>query len=97
MANYSKNEKMFDMFFENTMWYQDKQLTKYLSQGLEVLEIVANYFETQKHGYASLTPEWFVTDNPLLGEISPKEMILNGRYGKLLNLVKNCIRENKSL
>jgi hypothetical protein len=39
---------------------------------------------------------WYVTGNPLLGGISPKEMVDLGRYEKLLGLAKQWVSENEA-
>jgi len=38
---------------------------------------------------------WFETKNPLLGEISPNEMMELGRYQKLSEFIDNQLAENK--
>ncbi len=46
-------------------------------------------------GDADKTYTWMVMPNPLLGEVSPKWMIKNGRGEKLLKFIDNAIDENK--
>ena len=41
------------------------------------------------------TKIWMSTINPLLGEVSPIEMIMNGRGERLENWIKNQLKENK--
>lgn len=52
-----------------------------------ICELVANYFK----GDAQKTALWFQIPNPLLGYISPKDMIRLGRYRKLMQFVINSI------
>lgn len=45
-----------------------------------------------------MTPlDWFLTPNPLLGNVSPVEMIKDGRLGKLCAWIVNQIEENWDL
>jgi hypothetical protein len=37
---------------------------------------------------------WFKTKNPLLGSISPRDMIRYGRYEKLRRFVMEALEEN---
>jgi hypothetical protein len=52
-----------------------------------VLEEVARFFG----GDARKTVLWFNIPNPLLGEVSPRDMILYGRARKLLQIVRDEI------
>jgi len=52
-----------------------------------VLEEVARFFD----GDAKKTALWFNIPNPLLGEVSPRDMILYGRARKLLQIVRDEI------
>ncbi len=52
-----------------------------------VLEEVARFFD----GDVKKTALWFNIPNPLLGELSPRDMILYGRARKLLQIVQNEI------
>jgi hypothetical protein len=55
-----------------------------------VCELVAQYF----NGDASKTALWFMTANPLLGNVSPRDMIRFGRYDKLRRFVMDALEEN---
>lgn len=55
-----------------------------------LLNLVAGYFK----GHQVKTIQWFTTPNPLLGGISPRDMIKLGRYNKLLKFVINAMEEN---
>jgi predicted nucleotidyltransferase len=48
---------------------------------------VAQYFD----GDASKTAVWFMTGNPLLGDLAPREMILRGRYEALRRFVMQAL------
>ena len=56
-----------------------------------LLNLVAEYF----NGDATKTALWFTTPNPLLGNISPRDMIRFGRYKKLFKFIFNALAENK--
>lgn len=52
-----------------------------------ILEEVARFFD----GDIKKTMLWFGIPNPLLGEVSPRDMILYGRASKLLQIVRDEI------
>ncbi len=56
-----------------------------------LLNLVAEHFK----GDATKTTLWFTTPNPLLGNISPRDMIRFGRYKKLFKFIFNALAENK--
>lgn len=56
-----------------------------------VLNLVAEHF----NGDTTKTTLWFVTPNPLLGNITPRDMIRFGRYKKLFKFIFNALSENK--
>jgi hypothetical protein len=53
---------------------------------------VAGYFE----GDIEKTALWFRTPNPMLGNISPRDMIRFGRYKRLLKFVTEAREANTS-
>lgn len=55
------------------------------------LELVAEHF----NGDLKKTALWFRTPNPLLGNLSPRDMIRFGRFKKLLKFIQNAVEENK--
>ncbi|CAN5333548.1 hypothetical protein BH24PSE2_BH24PSE2_20930 [soil metagenome] len=59
------------------------ELKERLEQIANIVTLVAEYFD----GDAERTALWFKTPNPMLGEISPRDMIRHSRYKKLLNFV----------
>lgn len=66
-----------------------------LDRLLEIANIcglVAQFFE----GDVQKTTLWFRTKNPLLGDISPRDMIRFGRYDKLHRFVIAALEENSA-
>ena len=57
----------------------------------EMTNLVLDFFK----GDQKKTVLWFKTQNPLLGNISPNEMIARGREKKLLKFIKTLLDENK--
>ena len=53
--------------------------------------LVLGFFE----GNVSKTKAWFAAENPLLGGLTPNDMINMGRGAKLLKLVEHQLDENK--
>lgn len=67
-----------------------RQLKERLEQIAVTCSLVAEFFE----GDQLKTAMWFKTPNPMLGNISPRDMIRYGRYKKLLNFVQSALEEN---
>ncbi len=57
-----------------------------------LFNLVAGYFK----GDGAKTVLWFSTPNPMLGNVSPKNMIRLGRSSKLLKFVVNALSENNA-
>lgn len=62
-----------------------------LREWANLFNLVAQFFE----GDATKTALWFKTTNPMLGNISPRDMIRFGRYQKLLKFIINALSENQ--
>lgn len=62
-----------------------------LREWANLFNLVAQFFE----GDPTKTAIWFKTSNPMLGNISPRDMIRFGRYQKLLKFILNALSENK--
>jgi len=58
-----------------------------------VCGLVAEFFQ----GDVAKTSLWFRTKNPLLGNISPRDMIRYGRYEKLRRFVMDALEENATV
>lgn len=67
------------------------QLRQHFCQWANLINLVAGFFD----GDEEKTILWLVSSNPLLGDIPPRNMILMGRYEKLLKFVENSLAENK--
>ena len=58
-----------------------------------------NLFETFQHAFGNVakkTALWFTTKNPLLGDMTPRDMIRFGRYDKLRRFVIGAIVDDQS-
>lgn len=69
-----------------------KVLRDRINEWANLLNLVAGYFD----GDGEKTVQWLITPNPLLGDISPRDMIRLGRYKKLIKFVLNALTENTS-
>jgi len=67
-----------------------KQVRDRLMQLATLCELVAQYFG----GDVVKTSLWFKTANPLLGNVSPREMIRLTRYDKLRRYVMGALEQN---
>lgn len=80
---------------KNTIRYDARmpqQLKERMNEWATLLNLVAGYF----NGDREKTILWFSTPNPLLGYISPRDMIKVGRYKKLLKFIYNALSEQKT-
>ena len=72
----------------------DQKMPREVHERLEeianICALVAEHFE----GDVAKTALWFRTRNPLLGDISPRDMIRFGRYGKLRQFVMDALSES---
>ena len=67
------------------------ELRERIGEWATLLNLVAGHFK----GNEIKAIQWFTTPNPLLGDISPRDMIKLGRYKKLFKFVYNALSENK--
>ena len=67
-----------------------KEVLDRLQEIANVCGLVAQFFA----GDAAKTALWFRTANPLLGNISPRDMIRYGRDGKLRRFVMSALEED---
>ncbi|MDR3492704.1 MAG: hypothetical protein P4M12_11820 [Gammaproteobacteria bacterium] len=74
--------------------YEEKKIPAELEDRLRewatALNLVAGYFKDQEK-----TILWFFMPNPLLGGMSPRDMIRVGRFKKLLNFIQTALDENQ--
>jgi hypothetical protein len=68
-----------------------QELRDRLIEWANLFNLVAEYFR----GDVRKTALWFQIRNPLLGEISPRDMIRVGRYKRLISFVLNSLSENR--
>lgn len=69
-----------------------KEVFDRLLEIANICGLVAQFF----NGDAQKTALWFRTKNPLLGDISPRDMIRFGRYEKLHRFVIAALEENSA-
>lgn len=68
-----------------------QELRERFIEWANLLNLVAGYFQ----GDAQKTALWFTVANPLLGNMSPRDMIRFGRYKRLIAFVWNSLEENR--
>ena len=77
----------------NSIRYEEERIPLELKERLTewaiALNFVASFFKD-----ADKTIIWFATPNPLLGNMSPRDMIRIGRFKKLLNFIQTALNEN---
>ncbi len=67
-----------------------KELADRLQEWAIALNMVAQYFQDEYK-----TVLWFKTPNPLLGDITPRDMIRVGRFRKLQRFIQTALEENE--
>jgi uncharacterized protein (DUF2384 family) len=67
-----------------------RELAERIQEWAIALNIVAQYFQDEQK-----TVLWFKTANPLLGNITPRDMIRVGRFKKLQRFIQNALDENE--
>ena len=65
---------------------------KRVNEIANVCSLVAGFFD----GDPQKTGLWFHTPNPMLGNITPRNMLRFGRYKKLMEFVVGALNENKA-
>ena len=65
-------------------------MLNYLTEIAVICGLVAQFFD----GDARKTQLWFQTRNPLLGNLSPRDMVRYGRHEKLRKVVMEALTEN---
>ena len=66
------------------------ELEERLREWAIALNLVEGFFKDRHK-----TMLWFSTPNPLLGSMTPRDMIRLGRFKKLLNFVQTALAENQ--
>jgi hypothetical protein len=69
-----------------------REVRERLEEIANICALVAQFFG----GDVGKTALWFRTRNPLLGDISPRDMIRFGRYAKLRQFVMDALEENRA-
>lgn len=73
----------------------DEKMPKVLKERLIEWAILLNFVAQHFGGNPEKTVFWFKISNPLLGDVTPRDMIRFGRSKKLLNFILSALRENK--
>lgn len=67
-----------------------QEVIDHMTEIAVICALVAQFFE----GNVMKTQLWFQTENPLLGNISPRDMVRYGRHKKLRRVVIDALAEN---
>ncbi|MBN20375.1 MAG: hypothetical protein CL678_03730 [Bdellovibrionaceae bacterium] len=68
-----------------------RELLERVAEWGVALNLVGNFFKDKKK-----TILWFQTPNPMLGNMSPREMIKVGRFKKLLTFIQTALEEGST-
>ncbi|MFY7913904.1 MAG: antitoxin Xre/MbcA/ParS toxin-binding domain-containing protein [Rubrivivax sp.] len=69
-----------------------EQMRERLEEIAQTVNLVAHMFD----GDAEKAVAWFKARNPMLGDVSPREMIRLGRYERLRKFIVNALLERTS-
>ncbi len=73
----------------------DNKIPRELHERIREWAILSNLVAGHFKGDSNKTALWFTVPNPLLGNVTPRDMIRFGRYKKLFRFILNAIAENK--
>jgi len=77
---------------KSTVRYDEKApeaVVERLEEIANIINMVAGVF----NGDAAKTSLWFKTKNPMLGDVSPRDMVRLGRYDRLRRYVVGALQE----
>jgi len=74
----------------------DDNVPKAVRDRLEEIGSIANMVAAFFDGDAAKTSLWFRTKNPMLGDISPRDMVRLGRYDRLRKFIVNAVADRGS-
>ena len=74
----------------------DEKMPAELAERLREWAVLINHVAGFFGGDADKTALWFMTPNPLLGNMPPRDLIRFGRSKKLLSFILNALAENKA-
>jgi hypothetical protein len=83
----------FSNVAESSVRFDDKvprEVMRHLEEVAIICALVADFFR----GNVAKTGIWFRTRNPMLGELSPRDMIRYGRMEKLMQIVQEARAAN---
>jgi hypothetical protein len=72
----------------------DEAAPRAVRERLEEIANIANMVANIFDGDIAKTELWFRVKNPMLGDISPRDMVRLGRYDRLRKFIVNAVIEN---
>lgn len=94
ILNYSKKDLAVATGFPSRDIRLDERMPSEIKNRLQewavAINLVADYFND-----VDKTMLWFQTSNPLLGNVSPADMVKMGRFPKLLRFIQLALDENR--
>ena len=92
--DYKKNDIQIAANVKKEAVRYDDKMPKALKERLfewgVAINLVAGFFQDRDK-----TLLWFRTENPMLGGLSPRDMIRVGRFKKLLRFIQTALAENE--
>jgi uncharacterized protein (DUF2384 family) len=84
--------KIVNISVKSVRW--DENIPHKLNERLEEIASTINTVANIFNGDINKTITWFKTNNPMLGGVSPRDMIRFGKYEKLRKFIISSIEEN---
>ncbi|NZD59357.1 hypothetical protein HZU83_22010 [Sphaerotilus montanus] len=84
--------KIVNISVKSVRW--DENIPYKLKERLEEIASTINTVANIFNGDINKTTTWFKTNNPMLGGVSPRDMIRFGKYEKLRKFIISSIEEN---
>lgn len=72
----------------------DDSIPEAVRDRLQEIAHTINMVAARFNGDANKTAAWFLAQNPLLGDVSPRDMIRLGRYERLRKFIINAMTED---
>jgi len=71
----------------------DENMPQQMHERLEEIGVTINMVASMFSGDVNKTATWFRTRNPMLGDVSPRDMIRLGRYERLRKFIINAMTQ----
>lgn len=93
--NFDKDEVSRIALVAKSSVRYDESIPKAVKERLEEIAVIINLVAKVLDGDAGKTAMWFKTKNPMLGDISPRDMIRLGRSERLRKYILGAMADSR--